>query len=131
MIETSVTVEMDAPPPGGPMIAFPPPAAAFWSVPPFPVRRMCEAYPSPCVMYVPVEVVATPTGRIASLRFTAEAVSRVCRFVVSCDMAAWISGPVAERCPQALRCVDSFHVIQLGAGLLEGLYVVWGMTPRA
>jgi transposase len=29
-----------------------------------------------------------------------------------CDMAAWISGPIAERCPDAVRCVDPFHVIQ-------------------
>jgi transposase len=33
--------------------------------------------------------------------------------LVSCDMASWISGPVAERCPGAVRCVDPFHVIQV------------------
>jgi transposase len=32
--------------------------------------------------------------------------------LVSCDMASWISGPIAERCPDAVRCVDPFHVIQ-------------------
>jgi transposase len=32
--------------------------------------------------------------------------------LVSCDMAAWISGPVAERLPGAVRCVDPFHVVQ-------------------
>jgi transposase len=26
--------------------------------------------------------------------------------LVSCDMASWIAGPVAERCPDAVRCVD-------------------------
>jgi transposase len=30
--------------------------------------------------------------------------------LVSCDMASWIAGPVAERCPQAVRCVDPFHI---------------------
>jgi transposase len=33
--------------------------------------------------------------------------------LVSCDMAAWIAGPVADRLPDAVRCVDPFHVIQL------------------
>ena len=31
--------------------------------------------------------------------------------LVSCDMAGWISGPVADRLPDAVRCVDPFHVI--------------------
>lgn len=26
--------------------------------------------------------------------------------LISADMAAWISGPIAERAPQAERCVD-------------------------
>ena len=30
--------------------------------------------------------------------------------LVSADMAAWIAGPVAERCPDAVLCVDPFHV---------------------
>jgi transposase len=33
--------------------------------------------------------------------------------LVSCDMASWISGPVADRLPDAIRCVDPFHVIAL------------------
>jgi transposase len=28
--------------------------------------------------------------------------------LVSCDMASWISGPVAERLPDAVRCVDPY-----------------------
>lgn len=28
-------------------------------------------------------------------------------------MAGWIAGPVANRLPDAVRCVDPFHVIQL------------------
>lgn len=39
--------------------------------------------------------------------------------LVSCDMASWISGPIAERCPQAERCVDPFHVIQLATDALD------------
>ena len=39
--------------------------------------------------------------------------------LVSCDMASWISGPVAERCPQAVRCVDPFHVVQLATDALD------------
>ncbi|MGH2873547.1 MAG: ISL3 family transposase [Solirubrobacteraceae bacterium] len=39
--------------------------------------------------------------------------------LVSCDMASWISGPVAERCPDAVRCVDPFHVIQLATDALD------------
>lgn len=34
-------------------------------------------------------------------------------------MAAWIAGPVAERCPEAERCVDPFHVIQLATDALD------------
>ena len=33
--------------------------------------------------------------------------------LVSCDMAAWIAGPIAERLPGAVRCVDPFHVVQV------------------
>jgi len=39
--------------------------------------------------------------------------------LVSCDMAAWIAGPVAERLPDAVRCVDPFHVIQLARDALD------------
>jgi transposase len=34
-------------------------------------------------------------------------------------MASWIAGPVAERCPEAVRCVDPFHVIQLATDALD------------
>src|SRR5437588_612437 len=33
--------------------------------------------------------------------------------LVSADMATWISGPIAERVPDAIRCVDPFHVVLL------------------
>jgi transposase len=33
--------------------------------------------------------------------------------LVSCDMADWITIPIAERCPNAEVCLDPFHVIKL------------------
>jgi transposase len=39
--------------------------------------------------------------------------------LVSADMASWISGPVAERLPHAIRCVDPFHVVQLATDALD------------
>jgi transposase len=39
--------------------------------------------------------------------------------LVSADMASWISGPIAERCPQAERCVDPFHVVMLATEALD------------
>jgi transposase len=39
--------------------------------------------------------------------------------LVSCDMAAWIAGPLADRLPDAVRCVDPFHVIQLATDALD------------
>jgi transposase len=32
--------------------------------------------------------------------------------LVSADGAEWIAGVVAERCPNATRCMDPFHVVQ-------------------
>ena len=39
--------------------------------------------------------------------------------LVACDMASWIAGPVADRLPDAVRCVDPFHVIQLATEALD------------
>ncbi len=51
--------------------------------------------------------------------------------LVSCDMATWISGPVAERCPQAERCVDPFHVVQLATDALDEVRrEVWNEARR-
>jgi transposase len=51
--------------------------------------------------------------------------------LVSCDMASWISGPVAERCPNAVRCVDPFHVIQLATDALDVVRrEVWNEARR-
>ena len=52
--------------------------------------------------------------------------------LVSCDMAGWIAAPVAERCPEAVRCVDPFHVIQLaGDALDEVRREVWNEARKA
>ena len=52
--------------------------------------------------------------------------------LVSCDMAGWISGPVAERCPQAARCVDPFHVVALATDALDVVRRdVWNDARRA
>lgn len=51
--------------------------------------------------------------------------------LVSCDMAAWIAGPVAERCPGAVRCVDPFHVVQLATEALDEIRrEVWREARR-
>jgi transposase len=52
--------------------------------------------------------------------------------LVSCDMASWIAGPVAERLPQAVRCVDPFHVVQLATDALDEVRrEVWNEARRA
>jgi transposase len=52
--------------------------------------------------------------------------------LVSCDMAAWIAGPVAERLPDAVRCVDPFHVVQLATDALDDVRrEVWNEARRA
>jgi transposase len=51
--------------------------------------------------------------------------------LVSCDMAAWIAGPIAERCPNAVRCVDPFHLIQLATEALDQIRRVWNEARRA
>lgn len=52
--------------------------------------------------------------------------------LVSCDMAGWIEAVLAERCPQAKRCVDPFHVIQLATDALDEIRrEVWNEARRA
>ena len=52
--------------------------------------------------------------------------------LVSCDMASWIAGPVAERCPDAVRCVDPFHVVQLATDALDEVRrEVWNQARKA
>jgi transposase len=52
--------------------------------------------------------------------------------LVSCDMAAWIAGPIAERLPGAVRCGDPFHVIQLATDALDDIRrEVWNEARKA
>jgi len=52
--------------------------------------------------------------------------------LVSCDMAEAIAGAVADRCPNAIRCVDPFHVIQLATDALDEIRrEVWNHGRRA
>ncbi len=39
--------------------------------------------------------------------------------LVSCAMATWITGPVAERCLNANVCCDPFHLIKLSTDALD------------
>jgi len=39
--------------------------------------------------------------------------------LVSCDMAESIAAAIGQRCPNATRCVDPFHVIQLATDALD------------
>jgi transposase len=52
--------------------------------------------------------------------------------LVSADMASWISGPIADRCPNAVRCVDPFHVVQLATDALDEIRrEVWNQARTA
>jgi transposase len=52
--------------------------------------------------------------------------------LVSCDMAGWIAGPVAARLPDAVRCVDPFHVVMLATDALDEVRrEVWNDARRA
>jgi transposase len=51
--------------------------------------------------------------------------------LVSADMAAWISGPIAERVSDAVRCVDPFHVVMLATDALDEVRrEVWNEARR-
>jgi transposase len=51
--------------------------------------------------------------------------------LVSADMAVWISGPIAERVPHAVRCVDPFHVVRLATEALDDVRrEVWNEARR-
>jgi transposase len=52
--------------------------------------------------------------------------------LVSCDMAESIALAVAERCPNAVRCVDPFHVIKLATDALDEIRrEVWNEARKA
>ncbi len=51
--------------------------------------------------------------------------------LVSCDMAGWIAAPVADRVPDAVRCVDPFHVVMLATDALDEVRrEVWNEARR-
>lgn len=39
--------------------------------------------------------------------------------LVSADAASWISGPVQQHCPNAVLCMDPFHVVQWATNALD------------
>src|SRR4051794_31910055 len=52
--------------------------------------------------------------------------------LVSADMASWIAGPIAERCPHAVRCVDPFDVVALATDALDAVRrEVWNQARKA
>ncbi len=52
--------------------------------------------------------------------------------LVSCDMADWITRPIAERCPGATVCLDPFHIIKLSTDALDDVRrEVWNQARRA
>ena len=52
--------------------------------------------------------------------------------LVSADMAAWVAGPVRERCPNAELCLDPFHVVMLATDALDEIRrEVWNDARRA
>jgi transposase len=52
--------------------------------------------------------------------------------LVSADMAAWVAGPISERCPQAELCLDPFHVVMLATDALDEIRrEVWNEARRA
>ena len=51
--------------------------------------------------------------------------------LVSCDMASWITGPIAQRCPNATVCYDPFHLIKLATDALDDVRrEVWNEARR-
>ena len=51
--------------------------------------------------------------------------------LVSWDMATWITGPTAERCPNASVCYDPFHLIKLSTDALDEIRRdVWNEARR-
>jgi transposase len=52
--------------------------------------------------------------------------------LVSADMAAWVAGPISERCPQAELCLDPFHIVALATDALDEIRRdVWNEARRA
>lgn len=51
--------------------------------------------------------------------------------LISADMASWIAGPVSERCPNAVLCIDAFHVVKAATDALDEVRRdVWNQARR-
>ena len=52
--------------------------------------------------------------------------------LVSCDDADWITRPVAERCPDAIICLDPWHIVKAATDALDEVRrQVWNEARRA
>ena len=52
--------------------------------------------------------------------------------LVSCDNAAWITGPIAERCPNAVICLDPWHIVKAATDALDEVRrAVWNEARRS
>jgi len=49
----------------------------------------------------------------------------------SCGMAEWIAKPIAERCPNATRCIDPYHVVARATAAPDDVRrTVWNEARR-
>ena len=52
--------------------------------------------------------------------------------LVSCDDAEWITRPIAERCANAVICLDPFHIVKAATDALDEIRrEVWNEARRA
>jgi len=52
--------------------------------------------------------------------------------LVSSDLGEWITRAVAEKCPQAVLCLDPFHVVKLASDALDEVRrEVWNLARKA
>jgi transposase len=52
--------------------------------------------------------------------------------LVSCDDAEWITRPISERCPNAVICLDPFHIVKAATDALDEIRrEVWNEARRA
>jgi transposase len=52
--------------------------------------------------------------------------------LVSCDDAEWITRPISERCPNAIVCLDPFHIVKAATDALDEIRrEVWNEARRA
>jgi transposase len=52
--------------------------------------------------------------------------------LVSCDDADWITRPISERCPQAVICLDPWHIVKAATDALDDVRrQVWNEARRS